>query len=1277
MIITHNLQAMNTTRIVNANITAHAKSTSKISSGYKINRAADNPAGLAMSEAMRKQIRGLMQGINNTKDGVAFVQIADGAMDEIHAMLQRMNELSLKSLNGLCTTEDRAALNAEFDQLRTEIDRINDTTTFNTMPVFDKHEDSYYQICGNRQWKDNQFHTISDSENELNIHLPDGYEPKDYTLTVPAGTYTTQELIDEIDSALSKMDPPNPGFVFEYTSDGYCNLNFESAEGKPTNIAMVDGSLSYLIYDFQPGGSPASLLGTSIFGFNENGKPLNLDIVRDKNDELLFYAESAEGSKLIGPVIIPPGPYTRDQMIDELNKQLGKFPDANGIVAKPYGDFYIQITGGDSVNITGFKGNMFKCEPKGTYPYTSVFYDNVIYGAATKDNANITGYEQTQKIKIYGNSTNQNNILRFRVNGDPDGQFREITLPTGEYTVSEFVAKIKEILNKEENKELAAEIDITSIGSRLQLFSKKSGTQSKLLFDTSDPVCANAYKTLFCCISGTPEEQEKQIASVKGNASFGPSEQIKLSNQETLTIKVDGQEYPIPSNIVGGTHTNLQSLVNKLNGYVGTKPDLKDKVIFDINKEDNTLVLQSLPNADVDRISVVNKGAYTTLFTKPTEVPKGTLTTSSVTITGTQGADGKYEVVPESISITASPCDLPVTIDKSNNQISLRLYNQNTHTTQSITFKLDPGTYNDLNTLVRSINGKLYDLGSDYGNHIRADYSEDVLKFTLTPPKDNASALKIPVGKWDFSFSYDNPLLSAIMGTKIVDSPPDVQYGQRAKVTSRYPIIGNIELSDQCTNNELQLKVDNVTYTLKVNGIFNSASAIRDALQKAIEKSPLNGIVSATLNSSGKLVLTPINPAVKKLEASGSFCTEVLCKGLYSNANSIKSQGTSSSYPTCIIGRKDLTKEPIEITAGLNDTLTFDFTYPKDGKNVTTSINVTIPEKTYQNGYELVNVLNKAFKEQLAQDDLFGVNGDFDLTFSIGGEQTNVANNIDQLALQMKVVAKPGKEPDTGQYIIDGVRGNASCYVFYKTASLPSVSYIVGTKDIREGITFEPGKNVLTLSANSIPYQYTFEENKYYTADEFIAELNKRFEKGDDNGNSAPLRATLENGTVKIWHKTVGANTITDIGGGARGTIFFEEEGRDSRNPLILQVGAEQRSTIELPRIRVDSSSLSINSITISQAKYAEKAVEHIKDAIKALSDRRSTYGAMQNRLEHTVNNNENVTEQIQASDSRIRDNDMSSELIRYSNLNILLQAGHKMITHSNNNIKKLLTILE
>ena len=137
MVVQHNLTAMNSNRMLGITTSSQAKSTEKLSSGYKINRAADDAAGLSISEKMRKQIRGLTQASSNAQDGISAVQTAEGALTEVHDMLQRMNELAVKASNGTMSENDRDYVQNEIDQLVTEIDRVSITTKFNETYLLD------------------------------------------------------------------------------------------------------------------------------------------------------------------------------------------------------------------------------------------------------------------------------------------------------------------------------------------------------------------------------------------------------------------------------------------------------------------------------------------------------------------------------------------------------------------------------------------------------------------------------------------------------------------------------------------------------------------------------------------------------------------------------------------------------------------------------------------------------------------------------------------------------------------------------------------------------------------------------------------------------------------------------------------------------------------------------------------------------------------------------------------------------------------------------------
>ena len=142
MVVQHNLRAMNANRMLGITQGTLSKSAEKLSSGYKVNRAADDAAGLSISEKMRRQIRGLSQASLNAEDGISAVQTAEGALTEVHDMLQRMNELAVKASNGTNALSDRQTIQDEVDQLLTEIDRVSETTKFNEMYMLKGDKDT-------------------------------------------------------------------------------------------------------------------------------------------------------------------------------------------------------------------------------------------------------------------------------------------------------------------------------------------------------------------------------------------------------------------------------------------------------------------------------------------------------------------------------------------------------------------------------------------------------------------------------------------------------------------------------------------------------------------------------------------------------------------------------------------------------------------------------------------------------------------------------------------------------------------------------------------------------------------------------------------------------------------------------------------------------------------------------------------------------------------------------------------------------------------------------
>ncbi|WP_029232835.1 flagellin N-terminal helical domain-containing protein [Butyrivibrio sp. VCB2006] len=159
MVVQHNITAMNSNRQLGITTGIQAKSSEKLSSGYKINRAADDAAGLAISEKMRRQVKGLTQASANAQDGISVVQTAEGALNEVHDMLQRMNELATKAANDTLTTSDRSYIASELNALSTEITRTATATEFNNQQL----------LNGSFTGKELQVGSETDSQNQIQV----------------------------------------------------------------------------------------------------------------------------------------------------------------------------------------------------------------------------------------------------------------------------------------------------------------------------------------------------------------------------------------------------------------------------------------------------------------------------------------------------------------------------------------------------------------------------------------------------------------------------------------------------------------------------------------------------------------------------------------------------------------------------------------------------------------------------------------------------------------------------------------------------------------------------------------------------------------------------------------------------------------------------------------------------------------------------------------------------------------------------------------------------
>ena len=248
MVVQHNLQAMNANRMLNITTGSQSKSAEKLSSGYRINRAADDAAGLSISEKMRKQIRGLDQASTNAEDGVSAVQTAEGALTEVHSMLQRMNELAVQASNGTNSQTDRDAIQSEIDQLTTEIDRVAETTKFNETYLLKGDADGATKTINLKAHDAGLAGSLVDNGDGTAKFTMKSIEAGD-SVTIGGKSYTIGSTADEIKALMvAKATIEYGGFSFKVNdagelkaADGTSAVYVKTPDGSTNATALAKG----------------------------------------------------------------------------------------------------------------------------------------------------------------------------------------------------------------------------------------------------------------------------------------------------------------------------------------------------------------------------------------------------------------------------------------------------------------------------------------------------------------------------------------------------------------------------------------------------------------------------------------------------------------------------------------------------------------------------------------------------------------------------------------------------------------------------------------------------------------------------------------------------------------------------------------------------------------------------------------------------------------------------------------------------------------------------
>jgi len=244
MIVQHNIQSMNANRQLSIGTGALAKSTEKLASGYRINRAADDAAGLAISEKMRSQVRGLKRASDNAQDGISLIQTAEGLMDQQHAILQRARELGVQAANDTNTTTDRGAIQKEISQLTEEYERIQNATTFNGKKLSEiEGEGKYLQVGANNTTNDkikigSLTSAALDADIKANTAVSSNENANSFIAKVDAAITSLSDKRSELGAKQNRL---------EYTikNDENAAENMQAAESQIRDVDMAEEMTNY------------------------------------------------------------------------------------------------------------------------------------------------------------------------------------------------------------------------------------------------------------------------------------------------------------------------------------------------------------------------------------------------------------------------------------------------------------------------------------------------------------------------------------------------------------------------------------------------------------------------------------------------------------------------------------------------------------------------------------------------------------------------------------------------------------------------------------------------------------------------------------------------------------------------------------------------------------------------------------------------------------------------------------------------------------------------
>ncbi|MCR2822366.1 flagellin N-terminal helical domain-containing protein [Lederbergia panacisoli] len=1221
MIIRHNIHALKTLNNINKASKKGWDATAKLSSGLSINKAADDAAGLSISEKMRAQIRGLVQAERNGRDAQSMLDTVDGVLQEETNLLQRMRELTIQSLNDTLSESDHLALQEEFRQLQMSLDRFSQSTEWSGMPIIESHQSSFAQLEGNHYF--NQIIKIVDGYNNDLTFMIDGVEK---SVKIDEGLYTIGEIADQLDTKLLQIDP---NIIVNVTEENTVSIQAENNK----SIDSIKGGASFLFYEYSLGNPPGMVIGVT--KFQDGGK---VQIISGKSDTLTFYA----GSDKVYNLRFSAGQYSLEEVINGINRQL-ESKGENSVKAIKYGEDRIALTSNKYV-ITGLSGNMIEIDG-----ITSILYDNTKSGTISKSQAYITGYaDLSQPIEFIKGVNDQ---LKVYIDNHPP-----VTIQFLAGDENSKVLNKQDIINKINDEFMKHGIDATANGdfmNRLQIKSNYFGANSHVVIDKQ----SSAFQNLFVKENVTytnilPNNGADIAAKIQGQYGIKNTTTIKTGVNDTLKFQVDSRDFTI---ILDEEDYSKTELVDELNLKLSEQNIPINVKLSDFTSNFQSALIFEHKSIGTGSINInPSSNAVKTLLHGRTIIDPFIAQGTTSAIYPPEGIAS-----PPEYTYTAARAEgrtslgSGITIDENNNKMNFTLNGE------IIEITLKSGVYNRAEDFLTANNRLFEDIGLN-----ASLFTSKTLIFETKEKGENQTFSNFGGSSHEF-----------IMGL-VQDSPPNYYSSSGMGIPSLLngvsTINGGIIIND--SNNKMSFTYERDGNSHEIN--FSIDPAYYSSLDSLLLE--LNEKIKQTLKSEGmsgnELRFEKLNDNRIQLRTaesgennkfnqfSGGMYDEIFRKRVTVQEPYASDSGYTYVQDTYIVGRESLISKNIVIHPNINDRLLFDL-HINNQKHM---IDITLNAGHY-NASSLIQEINQSLSAKLTSLGMFP-----DLVQAqIGGITSGTAEN-DTDKLVFKVNMQENGRNDTGSYRIDGVRGSAAYTFFYRAEGEPTPTYTIGIMDLTGTTKIEEGVNdTFILEVDGAEKKIALNAGTY-DSDSLLNEINTQL-----NAVNANIIASYYDGRLKLSSNEVGQISIDGIRGNARGTLFYKTNDREKDEPMKFQIGANANQQITFERIRVTSELLRVNTVMIHDRNHSEKALTRIDEAMNALNKQRSYVGAVSNRLEHAINNARNYAENIIASESRIRDADLAKEMMEKIKSDILTQTSQAILSQANKEPMSLLELLK